>query len=408
MSQPITLVILSADAESMRELRDALLTSGRTRVVATCESVEQMYADVLRLQPAAALIALGANAEQETALVKRLTAATPATALITAARDASPALILNSLRAGAREFLPLPVNADELKTVLERTEAFCSGQRKAARKQGRVIAVFSSKGGSGVSFIATNLAASLEKPTLLTDLNLQAGDLDSFLNAEPRYSIADVVKNRQRLDEALLSSFVTPHSAHLALLAAPLEAHEADDITPDHIFEVLHTLRESYDYVVLDLQHIFDSITIAALDQADDIVLLFTLDIPGIRNTKRALKIFERIRYPREKIHLVINRWSKQIDVELQKVEHHLGAQVIGFVPNDYKKVMDSINLGQPLVHTDPASKISIEVKRIATLVTSGGQTPNAAQRRKGLFKSLFNRQTAPAPLELSTRLDEV
>ncbi|MEJ7575691.1 MAG: AAA family ATPase [Pyrinomonadaceae bacterium] len=408
MTQPITFITLSADQDSAKELRDALCSNQRTRLLASCDTAEQMYADAMRLQPAAAIIVLGTNnPEREYNLVKRLAAASPSMALITAAHNASPALILSSLRAGAREFIQLPIIAEELKTVLERTEEFCQSQRLTQKKKGRVITVFSSKGGTGVSFIATNLAAAMGAPTLLADLNLQAGDLDTFLGVEPKYSIADLVKNRSRLDETLIASYITSPSANLSLLAAPSEAHEADDIKPEHIFEVMHVLREHYAYTVLDLQHTFDPITVAAMDEADSILLVLTLDIPGIRNAKRALKVFEQIGYTREKVHIIVNRWSKQVDVEMQKVEKHLGERIVGFVPNDYRKVMDSINLGQPLIQSDPSSKISVEIKRIAAMFSGGTEMP-VAQPRKGFLGSIFNRNAAPAPLEFRTTLDKV
>jgi pilus assembly protein CpaE len=158
---------------------------------------------------------------------------------------------------------------------------------------------------------------------------------------------------------------------------------------------------------VVDLEHSFVPVTVEALDQADDILLVMTLDIPSLRNTKRALKIFDRIGYPRSKVHLVVNRWGKNIDVELQKVEHHLGEQIVGFVPNDYRKVMESINLGQPLVESDPASKISSEIKRIAKLFYGGSGTVEP-QPRRGVLKSLFGRQTpSPSTMEFSAKPDE-
>ena len=157
---------------------------------------------------------------------------------------------------------------------------------------------------------------------------------------------------------------------------------------------------------MLDLPHTFDPITIAALDLADDILLTLTLDIPGIRSTKRALKVFDRLGYPREKVSVVVNRWSKGIDVELHKVEGHLGEQLIGFVPNDYRKVMDSINLGRPLVYGEPSSKIAVEIKRIAATLIAGGET-SSPQPRKKLFRSVFGRQASTSSLELSTVPDK-
>jgi pilus assembly protein CpaE len=156
-----------------------------------------------------------------------------------------------------------------------------------------------------------------------------------------------------------------------------------------------------YECIVLDLPHTFDPLTIAALDLADDIVLVMTMDIPGIRSTKRALKVFERLGYPRGKIRVVVNRWSKSIDVELQKVEAHLDEQLVGFVPNDYPRVIESINLGQPLVQSEPSSKLTIEIKRIASLVQGNSQT-NSAQPRRGLLGSVFGRSRNTGTLELS------
>jgi pilus assembly protein CpaE len=208
------------------------------------------------------------------------------------------------------------------------------------------------------------------------------------------------------LDDALMTSLVTAHSPNLAVLAAPLEAHEAEDVKPQDVSEILHLLRQRYACVVLDLPHTFDPVTVAALDLADDILVVLTLDIPGIRATRRALKVFERLDYGRDKIHVVVNRWSKGIDVQLQKVEAHLGEQLIGFVPNDYRKVMDSINLGRPLVQADPSSKITAEIKRIAALVSGNGHAPSGPTRKK-LFGTMFSRQSPTGPLDLSKMLGE-
>ena len=406
MSQPLTFVTLVADREAFNELQAGLSATSRARLIAECESPEQLQATIKRLHPSAAIILIGAaNPAQEAALIKKVAESSPATAIITTARDASPTVMMNSLRAGARDFLPLPVNAEELVTILDRAEEFCSAQSMARRPSGRVVSVFSSKGGSGVSFLASNLAAAMGVPTLLADLNLQAGDADSLLGLEAKYSITDLVKNLARLDDSLIASYVTPHSTNLALLAAPTEPHEAEDVQPEAVAEIVHVLRQRYPCVVLDLQHTFDPITVAAMDQSDDIMVVLTLDIPGIRGTRRALKVFDRIGYPRSKVHVLVNRWSKQVDVEIQKVEHHLGERIIGFVPNDYRKVMDSINLGRPLVQSEPASKISAEIKRIATVIM--GRDVSAARPRRGLLRSMFNRQNQSLTLELETPFNE-
>jgi pilus assembly protein CpaE len=268
--------------------------------------------------------------------------------------------------------------------------------------------VFSSKGGCGTSFMATNLAAATASKTVLVDLNLQAGDLPLFLGLEAKYSIADMVEKRQRLDEALINSLVTQHSTNLWLLAAPREADSADEIEPQHVFEVLQKLREHYDYVVLDPQHTFDSITLAALDQSDEIILVLTLDIPAIRSTQRALEIFDRLGYPRKKVRIVVNRWSKQIDLDLRQVEKFLGEPCVGFVPSDYQTAVSSINLGTPLVQAEPTSKIALEIRRIAETISLGVAPIEEASPRRGFLGSFLKKQPAQRQFKLQTSMEKV
>jgi pilus assembly protein CpaE len=396
MSQPITIIVLSTALENFKEMRQALSTDSRVQLLAGGNDSEQLYEEIIRLKPSAAIITLGANADHAIKLIERLTAEVPKTALISAASNIAPELLLKSLRAGAREFLKLPITADELKTVLDRVADFSAGQIDAPKKKGRMIAVFSSKGGCGTSFIAANLAAAAGVRTCLVDLNLQAGDLPLFLGVDPKYSVADMAENRTRLDDALIKSFVTPYNSNLSLLAAPREADSADEIEPEHVFEVLQKLREAYEYVVLDPQHTFDSITLAALDQADEILLVLTLDIPAIRSTQRALEIFDRLGYPRKKVRIVVNRWSKQIDLDLRQVEKFLGEPVVGFVPSDYQTAVTSINLGQPLVQSDAASKIAQEIRRIAKTIASGAVALSEEPKpRRNIWNSVFKRERA-------------
>lgn len=397
----LSFITLSKNPEASKEIREALDGSSRARVLTESQDADTLLVDAMRLHPSAVVIVLEPDtSERAFNLIKKLSAAVPEIAIITAAINASPSLILGSMRAGAREFLQLPVVAEEMRTVLDHVAELCA-EKGQTQKQGRLIGVFSGKGGAGVSFLSANLAAAMDVSTLLIDLNLQAGDAASFIGVTPKYSLADFAANRNRLDDNLIGSLVTNHSPNLSLIAAPFEAHEAEDITPQVVSEVLHLMGRRHECLMLDLPHTFDPVTIAALDSADDILLVMTMDIPGIRSTKRALKVFERLGYPRGKIRVVVNRWSKSIDVELQKVESHLDEQLIGFVPNDYPKVIESINLGQPLVQTDPSSKLTIEIKRIASLVQGNKQT-GSLQPRKGLLGAVFGRRNT-GTLELPT-----
>ena len=409
MTQPLTVVILSTGLENFKELRTALSADSRVQLLAGGDDADQLHEEITRLKPMAAIISLGPQPEHSINFIKRLSSEFPSMAIVSAAHNASRDLLLQSLRAGAREFLQLPVSAPELGTVVERVAQFCHSHVEAPKKKGKMIAVFSSKGGCGTSFMATNIAACTGAPTILVDLNLQAGDLPLFLGLNQKYSFADMAENRTRLDDELIKSFATPYSSNLSLLAAPKEADSADEIEPEHVFAVLQRLRESYDYVVLDPQHTFDSITLAALDQSDEILLVLTLDIPAIRSTQRALEIFDRLGYPRKKVRIVVNRWSKLIDLDLQQVEKFLGEPVIGFVPSDYQTAVNSINLGQPLVQSDGSSRIAVEIRRI-TKTVCGGVAPVVPlnKERRTLWNSLFNREETRSQLDLHASLEKI
>src|SRR5678815_26754 len=396
MKRNLTFLVLSKDPADSREISRALAAHAGASLLATTEDAEQVFTETCRLHPSAVVINLAHMGEPALKLVQRITHECPATAVICASRESSPDLILRSMRTGARDFIRLPINDDELTTVIERTAEFAAEHAyDDPKKRGRAIAVFSSKGGCGTSLIAANLAMTQKSPTVLVDLNLQSGDLELLLGLKPKFSLADVVENRERLDDALLASYITPHSKNLSLLAAPTKAESAEDIEPKHIYEVMELLRQRYDNVVIDAPHSFDSVTISALDHADQILLVLTLEIHAIRSTRRALEIFDRLGYPRKKVRLVVNRYSKNIELDQKQVEDFLGERVVAFIQSDYKAAVNSINLGQPLIESAPGSLVTTDLFNLAgkvfgdkvepTAPTAGGRRP---------FNSLFKRSS--------------
>jgi pilus assembly protein CpaE len=384
MSQLLTFVISGTEPDTLAGITTALAASGQVRLVSDRHETAQIHSEIALYRPSTAIIVLSALPEPELALIRQLAASFPETLLIGASADASTDLILSSLRAGAREFLRLPINTEELDAILKRAAEYSRLHSVAApAKRGRVIAVFSSKGGCGTSFISSNLAVSLGTPTVLMDLNLQAGDLGFFFHVEPKFSIADLIKHQARMDNELLASLLTPHSPRLSLLPAPADADADVDVTAANVLETLNLLRQRYESVVIDLPHTFDEITLAALDQADDILLVLTLDIMTVRNALRALSILERLNYPREKIHVVVNRWTKNgVDLGRPQIERLFGNRAVYLVPNDYRAVVNSVNLGQPLVETQPASAITVEIKRLAAAL--GGVADKKASAKAG------------------------
>ena len=380
MTQSISVVVLGTDLDKFHALRAALAADPRLQMLAGGTDAEQIREQAVSLKPTAMIVMLGENVEPAIALIQRLTQECPGTAVISAAEETSSAFILQTLRAGAREFLRLPIDVNEIKTVFDRISQAVAEPVEPDKKKGKLIAVFSSKGGCGTSFITTNLAAFTKGRTLLIDLNLQAGDLPLFLGVTPNYTLASVLDNHARLDNHLITALVHACTPTLHLLAAPRESDFFEKIKREHVVKVLQRLRESYDYIVLDPQHTFDPITVAALDQSDEIVLVLTLDIPAIRSTQRSLEIFDRLGYPRKKVRIVVNRWSKQDDLDIHKVEKFLGEPVVGTMQSDYQRAVTSINLGTPLIKSDSRSKLAKEIRQIAQKLLP---EPSAAEESK-------------------------
>lgn len=397
MKRTLTFIVLSKDAADSKELSRALGAHAGTSLLMTSDDAEQAFTETCRLRPSAVVINLTQMGEPALKLVQRIVSECPNTIVICASRESSPDMILRSMRTGARDFIRLPINEDELTTVIERTADFTIQHADdEPKKRGRAIAVFSSKGGCGTTLIATNLAMTQKTPTVLVDLNLQSGDLELLLGLKPKFSLADVVENRDRLDDALLASYITPHSKNLSLLAAPMKAESAEDIEPKHIYEVMELLRQRYDNVIIDTPHNFDSVTISALDHADQILVVLTLEIHAIRSTRRALEIFDRLGYPRKKVRLVVNRWSKNIDLDQKQVEDFLGERVIAFIQSDYRAAVNSINLGQPLIDSAPGSTVTADLYTLAGKIFADKvEIPAPTAGGKRAFNSLFRRHSA-------------
>ena len=394
MKRNLTFILLSKDPTDSKEISRALGNHPGVSLLMMTDDPQQAFTETARLRPTALIINFAQIGDPGLKLVQSVTTECPKSAVICASRDASPDLILRSLRIGARDFIRLPIVDEDLATVFERTTQFSVETADSDHKRGKAIAVFSSKGGCGCSLIATNLAMLQTSPTALVDLNLQSGDLELLLGVRPKFSLADVVENRDRLDDALLTSYLTPRSKNVSLLAAPIRAESAEDIEPRHIYEVMELLRQRFDYVIIDTPHSFDAVTISALDHADQILMVLTLEIHAIRSTRRALEIFDRLGYPRKKIRLVVNRWSKSIELDQKQVEGFLGERVIGFVQSDYRAAVNSINLGQPLVESAPASPVTADLRAIAAKLFEGNidQTAPTVETKRG-FSSLFRRQ---------------
>ena len=339
-------------------------------IVAELPNNLQAIEQINRLRPQAALVMLNGDLPKSLQMVERLRQEVPETAVICSHEESSSDVILQSFRSGATEFLRQPLTETEINEVFTKLEQ--ARQRSAEEtQQGRVIAVYSSKGGCGTTFVTANLAVALARlgrnRATIVDLNLQAGDQPTYLGIENTpYTIYDVVRNFDRLDEDLLNSYLTPRGKLISLLAAPTEIGRDEDVRPEHITQIITMLRAQPGYVLIDPQHSLSENTIAALDLADDLVLMLTLDIPSIRSAKRALDIFRRLGYEKSRIKIVLNRYTKTPEFEIGQIEKVLEHSIDAWLSNDYKSAISSINMGEPLVQSKTQSRLQAEFVKLA------------------------------------------
>ncbi len=395
MSKAISVVVIGRSLNQQERMH--LRSSSQTplAIVAELPNAPQVLEELNRLRPQAALVLLNGDLNHSFQLVERIHQELPDTAVICSSEDNSPDVILQSFRSGAKEFLRQPLVESEIAAVFSKIEQTVT--RPEESHHGRVIAVYASKGGCGTTFVAANLAASLakisRKRATVVDLNLQAGDQPLYLGLEPHYSIHDVVRNFDRLDDQLLTSYLTQRSKFLALLAAPTDIGKDEDVRVEHVTKTIALLRAQSEYVVIDPPRVLNEMTIAALDTADDLVLLLTLDIPAIRSAKRTLDIFTRLGYDRNRIKVVINRYTKTPEFDLKQVERVLETHVFATISNDYQAAIASINVGEPLVLSKNQSRIVHEFIHLGSKLTGireEGESPAPERQSRGGWTSIF------------------
>lgn len=324
----------------------------------------------------------------ELAQVERVTAEHPGLAVVLLCASATPEFLINSMRAGVREVLPSPADDAALLAVVNRIA------RRAAtaipRAAGKVLAFLPCHGGSGATFIATNLGAQLGESAsvLLIDLNLQFGDALSFVHdGKPGSTVADVAREIARLDASFLAASAVRVTPNFAVLAAPEDPAEAIEVKPEHLEAIIALASASYDYVLLDMGRHFDTMAVRCLDQATTIYAVLQASIPALRNARRMLDVFRSLGYAPEKVELVLNRFEKGGAIGVAEIERSLGRMPVHTVSNSYRHVMASINHGGPLAASGRANPVSRSLAQFARELG-----PQDEAGRATMFGRLFGR----------------
>ncbi len=292
--------------------------------------------------------------------VEYVTTHYPQIAVVLLCATTSPDFLINSMRAGVREVLPSPATAAALEASIKRIASKLGPI--AGRSSGKVLAFIGCKGGSGATFLATNLGLELaqNKSVLLIDLNLQFGDALSFVHeARPASTLADVAREIGRLDASFLAASTVKVAPNFSVLAAPDDPSEAVEITPEHIEAVLALAATQHDFVLLDLGRPINTHTVKALDRSHTIFAVMQAALPSLRNAKKMLAIFKSLGYPGEKVELIVNRHERHGEISLADIERALGHHAVHTVANSYKRVAASINHGEPLMSSSPSNPVA-------------------------------------------------
>lgn len=291
----------------------------------------------------------------------------PKIAVILLCASQTPEFLINAMRAGVREVLPSPVSSEALQAAVSRIAAKLGGV--PGRGTGKILAFMPCKGGSGTTFLASNLGYQLAetRSVLLIDLNLQFGDALSFVHdGKPTSTLADVAHDISRLDASFLAASSVKIAANFSILAAPEDISKSMEIKPEHIDAILSLAVTQYDFVLLDMSRTLDTLSIKALDRAWRIYPVLQAGLPGLRNANKLLAVFKSLGYPQEKIELIINRFEKGSEISLEDMERSLGTSNLHTVPNSYKEVNTSINHGDALAEVTRSNAVTKNLAEFA------------------------------------------
>ncbi len=301
-------------------------------------------------------------------------------------------LILKVMRLGVREFLPKPIEGTSL---LEATEKV-SAQRPAHARSGKLITVMGSAGGVGATMLATSLAVELaslaERPVTVVDLDYRYGQVATFLDIEPKYTLADLCGTPEQLEPHVMNRALAAHSSGVKILARPANFAESDVITAAACVGVLSNLMSMCDYVVADGPARFDNGAQPMLALSDVNLLVVQLLIPCVRNAMRMIDSFKESGASLDRTKLVVNRVGRDSGhVTVEHVSETLGLPVFTTLPDDWATVSGAINLGEPLKTHSPKSKVRQAVEEIAhCLHNPGGHADDKEARKKGLIGRIF------------------
>jgi pilus assembly protein CpaE len=404
-STVLRIVVVDSDAESRTALRKMLGGMPGAVVVGEFGDVRQALLDTPSRRPDLVLIEIPSGRDEDAsgATVRKFAENLPEAAILAMGSGVSAEAVLKVIRAGAFEFLSRPVERTDLAEALEKVARVRRGPAPSARKTGRVLSVFSTKGGLGVTTVAINLAVCLAERapdnTLLIELDTRQSDIATFLDLRPTYSVLDAFENIDRLDESFLRGLLTRHSSGLWVLPGPLRM-ERTQLNGEQVRAGLEIIRSHFDNVVLDLRHDTSPGTFAGLEASDAIVFLTNLEVSALRSGAAGLAGFRLLGIDSHKVKVVVMREDTGEDVTLKHAREALGVPVYWRTPSDYQAVVSAINTGKPVMTAAPRSKFARNLRQLAESLagsTPGPKGASASKRASSLLGMVWNPKSTGA-----------
>ena len=298
-----------------------------------------------------------------------------------------------AMLAGARDFLTKPPMGDELISAVKRAGEMAYIEREKGAKQkmvmaatsssllggysaapqGKIVVVYSPKGGTGCTTLAVNLAIALHNEdtrTVLVDGNLQFGDVAVFVNEQGKNTILDIAPRVDDLDGEVMEEILVKHQASgIRILAAPQRPEMAEKISSDQFMKVLQFMQRIYSYVVVDTSSILTDVILSAFDLSDVVVLVATQEIPAIKNSRLILDLLNTMGIGKDRIVFCMNRFDKRIAITPERVGENLKQEVAAVIPLDEKIAITAVNRGIPFMLDNKSQPIGRGIYALAESV---------------------------------------
>ena len=318
-----------------------------------------------------------------------------------------PSYMRRAMLAGARDFLTKPPSVDEMIGAIRRAGELAHEEREKSKttftmkpgngsapvsmnREGKIISVFSPKGGVGTTMVAVNLAVSLQReetPVVLVDGNMEFGDVMVFVNQQAKNSIVDLAPRADQLDPEVIEEVTILHSpSGIKILAAPTRPEHAENVNGEQFSKVLQYLCNFYSYVLVDCSSSLTDVTLSAIDISDLIILVTTQEIPAIKDSRMFLDLLKPLNISRDRLLFVMNKHDKRIGIKPEKISENFKQEIKVIIPFEEKVVLPSINRGVPFMMGEKAKSINRSFVSLTEAVRkqlSNGNEKQAAESKE-------------------------